>query len=276
MSIQDKAMLVTLSVSCWTARKQDKKVTAEVEKAHSAHDAGRYNKLLVDKQYLDPLNSYAGTIRSYHYKMTMPWMDNGARLLPSKLFLPYSAEIRRHTVEYGKLVDKFLQEYPTLVHLARQRLGTMYDPDDYPSVQELQTKFGVETDITPVPSGSDFRVDLSDGERQRISEDITRKVAEREAAATSDAWRRVREVVGLVGIRLGADKAVIRDSLIENVRDLAELLPGMNVRNDPLMEKVCQQIIANLLVPPVQLRASISLRRKTAMHAQKILELCPQ
>lgn len=33
MSLNNKAMIVTLNVSCWTARKQDKKVSAEVDAA---------------------------------------------------------------------------------------------------------------------------------------------------------------------------------------------------------------------------------------------------
>ncbi len=78
-SLQTQAMLVTLSVSCWTGRVQDKKVSAEVEQTHGATDAGRYNKLLVDKAHMDPLVQFAGKVRQYHYKMTLPWLDNGAR-----------------------------------------------------------------------------------------------------------------------------------------------------------------------------------------------------
>ena len=38
--IQSRAMLANLSISQWTARKYDKSVSSEVEKAHAAHDAG--------------------------------------------------------------------------------------------------------------------------------------------------------------------------------------------------------------------------------------------
>ena len=48
MSLQTQAMLVVLSVSGWGARKQDKKVAAEVEASHNAHDAGEYRKRLID------------------------------------------------------------------------------------------------------------------------------------------------------------------------------------------------------------------------------------
>lgn len=276
MSIQDKAMLITLSISGWTARKQDKKVAAEVETAHNAKDAGRYNKLLVDKAYLDPLTQHAGKMRDYHYRMTLPWMDNGARLLPSKLFMEYRAEMAKLVAEYDRLIDVFIREYDAkLVQDARVRLGTMYDPKDYPPGYELRSKFGVETDIMPVPSGSDFRVDVGDAERARIADELSERVAKRQALATASAWDRIRDTVGLVYARLSADKAVIRDSLIENTRELAALLPGLNITNDPVMEGVCQRIVTNLLVSPIQLRSSVSLRRKIASEAQAILSLIP-
>ena len=276
MSLQNKAMLITLSISGWTARKQDKKVSAEVETAHNAKDAGRYNKLLVDKSYLDPLTQHAGKMRDYHYRMTLPWLDNGARLLPSKLFMEYRAEMEKLKTEYERLIDIFIREYDAkLVQDARVRLGTMYDPADYPSGYELRSKFSVETDIMPVPSGSDFRVDVGDAERTRIADELSERVAKRQALATASAWQRIRDTVGLVYARLSADKAVIRDSLIENTRELATLLPGLNIASDPVMEDVCQRIVTNLLVSPIQLRNSISFRRKIASEAQAILSLIP-
>ena len=275
MSLQDKAMLITLSVSCWTARKQDKKVAAEVEASHNARDAGRYNKLLIDKTHLDPLTSHAGAIRQYHYKMTLPWMDNGARLLPSKLFMEYSAELRKMQSEYERLVNALIHKYPTLVQDARQRLGTMFDPEDYPQANELAEKFGVDTDIMPVPAGADFRVGVADSERHKIQSEITERVAKRQAAAIRDAWVRIREVVGAVGTRLSAPKPIIRDSLIENTEELTRLLPGLNVTDDPVMADVCQRIITNLLVDPNTLRRSVTVRRRVAADAQSILALCP-
>lgn len=154
MTLNNKAMIVTLDVSCWTARKQDRRVAQEVDAAHNAKDAGRYNKLLIDKKYLDPLTSHAGAIRQYHYKMTLPWMDNGGRLLPSKLFMEYRNGLDQLKTKFEILINDFIVMYDrTLVQDARMRLGTLYDPGDYPPGSELRAKFGVETDILPVPSG---------------------------------------------------------------------------------------------------------------------------
>ena len=111
--IQNRAMLARLCISQWTARKHDKSVSIEVEKAHAAHDAGRYNKLLVNKTLLDPISKLAGAVRTYHYSQTLPWNDGGDRLLPSSLFMGYTAEIRKYKSEYQALVRSLVAAYPT-------------------------------------------------------------------------------------------------------------------------------------------------------------------
>ena len=276
MSIQTQAMLVTLSVSCWTGRVQDKKVSAEVEVAHGATDAGRYNKLLVDKAHMDPLVQFAGKVRQYHYKMSLPWLDNGARLLPSALFLEYSHQIRQFTSEYERIVDAFIQLYDsTLVQAARQRLGTMYDPEDYPPGADLRAKFGITVDITPVPDGQDFRVDVGDAERTRISRQISEAVAQRSAQAEKDAWDRCRSIVSTIQTRLSAPKPIIRESLIDNASELVRLLPGLNVSGCPKMQAVCDSIATKLIVSPDVLRNSMSARQRVAKAAEEILEMMP-
>ena len=274
-TLQNKAMLITLSVSCWTASKKDKKVSAEVEAQHNAKDAGRYNKLLIDKARLDVLSSYASKIRAFHYSRTMPWMDNGARLLPSALFFDYSAEIRSMKTEYERLVTEFLREYPQLVQDARQRLGTMFEPLDYPDVAELRGKFGVETDIMPVPDGQDFRVEVGETEREKIAEEISSRVAERQRAAIKESWTRTSSALELLITRLSAERPVIRESLLGNLDELARLLPGMNIGNDPKMDEVAQRIISDLLVHPDILRRSASARRTVVKKAEAILEMLP-
>lgn len=276
MSLNNKAMIVTLNVSCWTARKQDKKVSAEVDAAHNARDAGRYNKLLIDKSHLDPLTSHAGKVRQYHYKMTLPWMDNGGRLLPSKLFMEYRNGIDNLRTEYQRLVDDFLKVYASnLVQDARVRLGTLYDPEDYPDSTALREKFGIEMDILPVPTAQDFRVDVAESEINRIREEINRNVVLRQRKAMDDAWSRVHDVVDTIYLRLSADKPIIRNSLIENARELTALLPGLNVIDDPAMTAVAKEITDNLLEDVWTLRNSRAARTKVAAAAQAILQKIP-
>lgn len=276
MSLTDKAMIVTLSVSCWTARKQDKKVAEEVEQKHNARDAGRYNKLLIDKTHLDPLTSMAGRIRQRHYDLTLPWLDNGGRLLPSKLFFKYQSEMNTLKDEYRQKVDSFIPLYDSqLIADARNRLGTMYESSDYPPGVTLRKKFSVDIDIAPVPAATDFRVEVGDAERQRIQDEITARTEQRQREAMNDAWARVRRVVTNIHARMTAPKTIIHDSLVENAQELVQLLPGLNVVDDPVLAEVTHDITNNLLVEAWKLRKSASTRRAMAKSAEMILAKIP-
>lgn len=277
MSLANKAMLVTLTVSCWTARKQDKKVAEEVERSHQATDAGRYNKLLIDKQHLDPLTSMASKIRNEHYRLTLPWLDNGGRLLPSKLFFEYQKAMNALKEKYASMVDAFIPLYDSqLVANARNRLGTMYDPTDYPSGEKLRRKFDVDVDIVPIPQATDFRVEVGDTERQRIQQEIAERMEKRQREAMLDAWARVRRVVETIHARTSAAKPVIHESLMENAEELVRLLPGLNINDDPALTQIAQDIANNLLVETWKLRKSATARKALAKTSQEILDRIPQ
>src|SRR3546814_5363729 len=69
-------------LSAWSARRIDRKATEEInEKNNAANDAGRYNKLLVDSKALAGIQSAISAARAFHYSRTLPWQDDGARLL---------------------------------------------------------------------------------------------------------------------------------------------------------------------------------------------------
>ena len=269
--IQAKAMLVDLSISMWTATKHDKKVSAEVEKSHGAHDAGRYNKALIDKAYLEPISKMAGNVRQYHYSRTLPWTDKGQRLLPSKLFMEYRSEIVKMKVEYRRLTDEFLKVYPDLRDKARTRLGTMFRPEDYPQPFELRDKFAIELEIMPVPDAADFRVDVGNEERDGIRAEITESVNTRSAKAVRDCYTRVREVVSRISVQCNNEKGRIHDSLIDNARDLVAVLGGLNLTDDPEIKQL-ERDIASILVNPQALRDSPETRKQTADAADEILK----
>ena len=274
--IQERAMLCTLSISAWTARKQDKKVSAEVESAHGAHNAGKFNKLLVDKALLDPITKLAARIRESHYFATLPWSDSGARLLPSKLFMDYTAKIRGFKDEFNKLVAAMLLLYPAEVQAARVRLGTMYEPSDYPEAWELKDRFSINVDFTPVPDAADFRVDVTAEEQAELRASVTQGVADKQAAAVKATYARVREVVEKIDERLSVPGALFRDSLIDNARELCVVLEALNVTGDPAITKLAEAIDRDLLrYTPAFLRQSMTARVHTADLARAILATLP-
>jgi len=272
--IQSRAMLAQLSISQWTARKQDKKVSAEVEAQHGAHDAGKYNKLLVNKALLDPISKVASKVRDYHYGVTLPWSDAGA-LLPSTLFIDYTAKMRAYKAEFQAAVNTMVSQYPAEVQAARVRLGTMYNPADYPMDWELKDRFNIALEFTPVPDAHDFRVDVSNEAQDELRESVKQSVADRQADAVKATFARVRDVVSKIAERLSIEDAIFKDTLVYNARDLCLVLKALNITDDPALDAVHAEITQHLLKHPDAIRRNPGLRRDVAAKAAEILKTLP-
>lgn len=267
-------MLVDLTIHRWTATKHDRAVSTEIEQKHSAHDAGRYNKQLIDKANLQLIDELGNQIRAYHYRLTLPWTDKGARLLPSKLFFEYQQGLNALKQQRQKAVNDFLTKYPDLVNAARTRLNTMFQPQDYPSVEYLRSAFDVEIDIMPVPDAGDFRVDIAREAQDEVREQIAQSLKARQERAIKDCWNRVREVVSNVVKQCSNPKGRIHDSLMENIKELGNVLDGLNILDDPLITSVSERL-RNMYVLPDNLRQSQTIRHLKSVEAEQILALIP-
>lgn len=275
MKVQERAMLVDLTIKCWDATKHDKKVSAEVEQAHAAHDAGRYSKRLIDKAHLSAVSTIAAEARKFHYSLTLPWSDKGQRILPSELFFEYQQGLAGIKNKFMAARDDFLKVYPQLVQAARMRLGTMYDPADYPDAHDLRYAFDIKTEVMPVPDAFDFRVNVDSETQDAIRDQITQAVAEKQTRAVKDCWVRAREVLERIVTQCSNEKGRVHDSLMDNAASLAKILKGLNITNDPQIAQM-ERDIAALVVPTTAIRVSQATRKRVADGAASILAAMPQ
>jgi hypothetical protein len=269
--LQDKAMLVGLSISRWGASKTDKKVTREVIQNHNAaEDSGKFRKALVHKSHLEPLQASSSAMRANHYKYSLPWNDDGRRVLPSALFPLYTQTHKKLHLADQQLCRDFIALYPNLLSTARNRLGSMYDPNDFPDVSEIKDKFNVRVSMEPIPRAADFRVDVGDEAAALIRAEIEAEVDEKFQQAMKSVFGRIRDQAKHISETLSQEKPRIFDSLVDNARALVECLPGLNLTGDNLITELTADLDA-MLPHPDALRASPHTRKQTADAADEIL-----
>jgi hypothetical protein len=242
ISIASSAMLVELSISAWTARKLDKKVSAQVDlDKHAKTRAGNYNKnLLAGTGFLDTINKYAASASHWHSTQTLPWSDNGLRLLPMSNFLAYKENLVTLEKNYQALVDKFIVAYPNLVSAAAFQLGDLFDRNEYPDAEKVATKFKFRVNYLPVPMAGDFRVDINEEAKAEIIQSCEGLYKERLDNAMKDAWTRLHDCLLRMSERLAdnenGDRKRIHDTLIDNAVELTLLLKHFNLTGDSSME----------------------------------------
>jgi hypothetical protein len=276
-----KAVLVAVNISQWTARKLDRKVTDETNRRHGAgKDAGRYNKLLIDADHLAELNSLVSKARSLHYSMTRPWADEGPRILPNALYAKFSDEFRVLKREFHQAADRFAAAYPSYVRQRRQVLNNLFDPKDYPDAGEIRAKFNLDLTVLPFPDAEDFRSDLDDETVADIKAELAKTSKDVVANAMQHTATQIIETVGHMAEKLkdynagSGDKKrkFFLDSLVDNVRELADLLPAFNLTEDPKLTAITKRISKELCAEDAtDLRKNDEARASVAKSADDIV-----
>ncbi|EFO30111.1 conserved hypothetical protein [Roseibium sp. TrichSKD4] len=278
-----RALIVSLTISQWTAHKFDRKVSQEVNETHkAASDASRVNKSLLPKKALEEIQRKANAVRTEFNGRTLPWLDDGQRVLAAEHYVDHAAWFQKQKAEYEQLVADFLTAYPAHVDKARARLGDMFNEADYPTPHEIAKKFDMTMRTMTAPSTDDMRISISDAQAQSIRAEVEKTIQEATNRAVSDVYRRVREVCERMVDRLSAYKpaakkgdraeGTFRNSLVENVRDLISVMPSLNITGDPKLDDLAQQLEALTAHDADVLRISEKVRDETKNKAQAILD----
>ena len=273
MHLSDKALLVHLAISQWTARKLDKKATTELINLHGASmDSGRFNKsLLPTCNTLQRVHSETSIIRKDFYRNTLPWGIEGTFILPSANYLNFMTEFRKKRGQWESLVTDFLNEYEQAHLDAQHLLGSLYNPKDYPTLDELTHKFNMGITVLPVPSKGDFRVELSDVEQDSVEKAIEERVAASSRAAMDDVWQRLYDKVTWLTDRLAKPENTFKDATYKDAQETCALLTRLNFTGDPNLEQLRRDAEAKLFNHhPESLRNDPDLQRDVLAEANEI------
>lgn len=279
-SLARGALLVDLTFNQWTGRKKNKAVSDEVVSAKGAKSrnaASVYNALLGDCEELSAISKHVSLVRARHLTLTLPWSDYGTRLLPTAGLQMYQDFLIEARDTFDRLVVNFLTKYDTLVSAAAFELGTMFDRSNYPTRDEIQHRFGMRCDFSPVPMAGDFRVDLDVEIKKDMVAQYQQTMERRLQDAQRDLWERLHENLKTMVDRLGVGDDgkpnIFRDTLVTNALELSELLKILNTTNDRELEDARIRLESALKGKDAEmLRKVPEVREATRKRVQDILD----
>ncbi len=272
--LQTKAMLISLSIGYWSARKLDKKESKRVTEHHKVTDkAARVTKSLLPEEF----GSYKAiananvAARQEHYRLTLPWTDGGSRILLATQYESYSEIMRPLRQDFDSASKEFMQQYPSLYESAKRDLKTLWKQEDYPSVADISGKFYFSIRVLPLPEADDFRVNLENTDVELIRDQIREDTKNSIAQAMKDPYRRLLEVVSNMAKKLNDKKGKFHDTLVTNIEDMVKLLPALNLMQDPELTKMGKRVLASLTNhEPDTLRKNIKIRKNVGQQADQI------
>lgn len=278
-AVARRSVLVDLRIRTYTGRRQDKNTQEEVQHAKGAASrraASVYKSLFADCAELEAITRVQAKARQRHYAMTLPWSDTGSRLLPLAGLQAYKDEIGSYQEQFSEAVRAFLDKYDTLVAGAAFQLGTLFDRSEYPMRADIERRFSMIIETSPLPLSGDFRLDAERDLQLDLMQEYENRAAALVDTAQRDAWTRLYDALKHLTERLAdaedGKRARIFDTLVTNPLQLCGLLSSLNVTNDPALEAARVQLEKTMLGTSAdELRKSADERAHVKSSVDQIL-----
>jgi len=274
-NVKSQVMLCSVTISTWYARRFDNKATEEVENIHKIKGIGRFNKRLLPAAApsFHDVCSLGNRIRNYFYDHTLRYDQLGVRLLPTEMYMDFMGQIRSMKDEFDLKARVFMTDYSELKAQARGELGGLFNESDYPTLAELNTKFGIKMTVLPFPDASQFGVDLPADVLTELRTELDQHVLNSISVANRDLIGRLYDAVSQMASRLYASGNVRLD-VANNVRELCELLPKLNFTEDAQLSYILEEAKQHLAAHTgADLKESETLRSHVAAKASEIEDL---
>lgn len=276
MSISNSSMLVEMNISVWTGQKVDRGATIKVtDEARATTDAGLFRKnLMAGTTLRKEIADYAALCRTWHNGRTLPWSDKGSRLLPTSMFFDYKKEVNARRSYFDSKVAQFVEHYDDLVDAAERSLGDLFNANDYPSAEEVRSKFGFRLVFSPVPESNDFRIDVGNSELAELREQYESAYESRVKEAMKTAWDKLHDVLSTMSEKLtepeGEKPKLFHGTFVSNITDMCQLLTHLNIANDPELEMARRELeraVANVDIADIRSDPGLRVDLKTQVDA---------
>ena len=274
--LQTTTTAVRVSLHWFTARKT---LTTD-QKSQAAETFGADGGLLsAGKKLLDTkhpawkdLTNVRGRITSHWKDNSLPYPDPGIRLIRQDRISEFDARMRGFRQELETAVENLDLYYDELKHTARQRLGNLFNPEDYPAT--LRDMFQVEWDFPSVEPPDYLRQlnpEIYHQECQRVRDRFSEAVRMAEAAFTEELSKLISHLTErLSGSEDGKPK-VFRDSAVTNLTELFQRVRELNIGSSEQLDQLVQDAQGVVRgVNPQSLRKNAPLRREVATELSRV------
>ena len=280
-ALANRAVLANLNLRAWSARRYDRAESNDVNNRYGAElDTARVNKRLISKQAMARLQKAISHARAEHVRLTLPWGLRGVRILSVAGYLKYREIMTACGAEFSQAKTDFVRAYDAERAEAIAQAKGLLKPDDYP--ETVDDKFHYALNIMPVPLAQDFRVEMGDEQMAEIAAEIEASTRASIRKASLDGYERAKVALAALIERMEAytpspgkgtrAKGVFRDTIVGNIAALVEIIPALNVFNDPKLDALAVRLGDFTKFEGKELRESDAIRATVTDDAKKALD----
>ena len=276
--VASMAMLVRSCVTFFAGSKTDKKQSTKItEEENLSEGTAKVIKNLFAKGDLAGLRAVRAKVLAQVWLHTLPWDDRGYRLLPAKIYSKFQTEMMGFNEEFQGEVAKLQAQYANILAERKWELKGLFNPSDYPTVEELPNRYKINISYSAIPDTANFKIDmLNPAQQAEAKEEVENTVKAQVQGAMKESMFRLVEGLAHLAERLdyseGEEKKIFRDSTIQNLKDLFSVADEMNFTDCPLVAesiRKAKELIEPAELNPENLRTNGDARKVTCSRLQK-------
>ena len=204
------------------------------------YGAGNVNKHLFkgrDNRVKQAISKYT-EVYTYVKSHTVPW-STGVDMLNINLYQEVTHNLRRLIAEANAAVDDLVDNWDYEVQRDYNRLLPTGHAslEDYPTAEHVRDRFGIEVQFMPVPTTGDFRVEISDEDKASLLSRLQDAGRNAERHVINKMLEPMIAAAEKLAVPIGNDGSIFRDSLVENLVDVADRMARVNLSDDPVIQK---------------------------------------
>ena len=267
---------VRVSLSWFGTRKT---LTAE-QRAEAAEPFGTDARFLsAGKRLLDishpaykAVSAVKNKVISFWKSMSLPYPEPGIRLIRQDRIDEFAVKMREFQGELAEAVANLDRHYSDLKATARQRLGSLHNPADYP--ESLRSMFSVDFDfpsVQPPDYLQQLNPALYEEECRRVQSRFDEAVRLAEEAFIAELAKLLSHLTERLSGQEDGKPRVFRDSAVENLTQFFGRFRVLNVRSNEQLDNLvadAQRVIRG--VDAQDLRDNAGLRQHVATEMSRV------
>jgi hypothetical protein len=264
VQLSKHAVLVSVNIinGGLLGERKDRQASELVQSHYQISDRrAKASKYLIDRtnKAVKRVVAASQRVREVVYRYSLPWGDEKMRLVTTKTVDEFRSKLKVAIDDLENAWDDYVRAYPDLKDQSELELGELFDPHQYPSHNEIKGLFKINVNYWPFPETGHFVADMSSDAANEARQNMENEIEERLLAATQDMVDRAQKVVAAFIEKVESVEAtfeidvdhrksgwhlsgVIRDSLIDNIKDTADLIDRMNLTQSPQVAKVVKDL----------------------------------
>ena len=225
-------------------------------------------KKLLDTRHaaFKAVTAVRGQVTQFWKGNTLPYPDAGVRLIRQDGIEPFNRQMLSFKAELEKAVHNLDDHYADLKAAAQTRLGSLFDPRDYPP--GLRGLFDLAWEF-PNVQPADYLLQLSpaiyEQEKARVTARFEEAVRLAEQAFVGEFANLVSHLTERLSTGQEGERKIFRDSAVANLTEFFQRFKQLNVGSSEQLDTLvhqAQQIVHG--VQPQELRDNEFLRQHIA------------